>query len=225
MNLERSMRDQAELTLRDGVELLGELHPLLEQLGSLDGLVTLTAASSSLARPAVESYETLAVFLRAYLDQMLVPLEWPAIRRAFDHASHNETRELIALDQEIARHPAFIDFASASRRVGKSQLQRLRPLRDARVVQRYLSAVEEGRAQAWHTLVYGLTLAVYSLPIRQGLVLYARQTLSGFIHAAARPLQVSERGCRELLDELCAGLPSCLEALISGANRSGPPSS
>ena len=43
-----------------------------------------------------------------------------------------------------------------------------RPLRDQRLVQRYLTAVEQGEAQGWHTLVYGLTLAVYSLPLRQG---------------------------------------------------------
>ena len=176
------------------------------------------------ARPAVACYETLAVFLRAYLKQRLVPLEWPAIQRAFNHASRNETRELIALDQEVSRHPALSESASASRRVGKSQLQRLRPLSDARVVQRYLGAVEEGRAQGWHTLVYGLTLAVYSLPIRQGLILYARQTLSGFIYAAARPLRMSERGCCELVDDLCVGLPTSLEALLSGAGRSGSPS-
>ena len=73
-------------------------------------------------------------------------------------------------------------------------------------------------------LVYGLTLAVYSLPIRQGLILYARQTLSGFIYAAARPLRMSERGCCELVDDLCVGLPTSLEALLSGAGRSGSPS-
>jgi len=54
------------------------------------------------------------------------------------------------------------------RRVGQSQLKRFRSLRDHRLVQRYLKAVGEGRAHGWHTLVYGITLSVYSLPLIQG---------------------------------------------------------
>ena len=61
-------------------------------------------------------------------------------------------------------------------------------MRDQRVVQRYLQAVEGGQANGWHTLVYGLTLAVYSLPLRQGLLGYAHQTTRGFIYSAARML-------------------------------------
>ena len=82
-------------------------------------------------------------------------------------------------------------------------------------VQRYLNAVEAGQAQGWHTLVYGLTLAVYSLPARQGLLHYARQTLFGFIYAAARPLQLGEADCRLLLEELCAALPKELASLLA----------
>jgi len=83
---------------------------------------------------------------------------------------------LILLDLLLAGEPQLQDFAAPSRRVGQSQLQKLRPLRDQRMVQRYLQAVDGGQANAWHTLVYGLTLAVYSLPLRQGLLGYAHQT-------------------------------------------------
>jgi hypothetical protein len=57
------------------------------------------------------------------------------------------------------------------------------------VVQRYLHAVESDQADGWHTLVYGLTMAVYSLPLRQGLLGYAHQTTRGFIYSGARMLQ------------------------------------
>ena len=99
--------------------------------------------------------------------------------------------------------------------MGRSQLQKLRPLRDQRVVQRYLDAVETGRASGWHTLVYGVTLAVYSLPSRQGLLGYAHQTTRGFIYSAARMLRLSERQCRELFDDLCANLPQAVETLLA----------
>ena len=124
-------------------------------------------------------------------------------------------RELVALDQSLAGQPILTEFAAASRRVGQSQLRKLRPLRDQRVVQRYLHAVESGEAHGWHTLVYGLTLAVYSLPLRQGLLGYAHQTTRGFIYSAARMLSLSERQCRALFDSLCASLPEAVEALVA----------
>jgi urease accessory protein UreF len=198
----------------EAVQTLGECHPLLEQLGSADGLLTLSGAALALRLPKVDSQTALAHFLGAYQAQVLLPLELPAICRAHHHASHQETRELVALDREITKREKQQPFGLASRRVGRSQLERLRPLRGERIVQRYLDAVESGRAQAWHTLVYGLTLAVYSLPVRQGLLTYARQTLRGFIQATARPLRLSAAECATLLDDACAGLPEDLEGML-----------
>ena len=54
---------------------------------------------------------------------------FPAIRSAHGHASLNELRELIALDQQLAGEPVLQSFASASGRVGQSQLQKLRQKR------------------------------------------------------------------------------------------------
>jgi urease accessory protein UreF len=204
-----------KLRAPEAIELLGECHPLLEQLGSADGLFTLSGVATALRLPKVDSLAALGCFLRAYQAKVLLPLELPAIYRAHRHASRNQYRELLALDLEIAAQPHQHGFAAASRRVGRSQLQRLRPLRDERVVQRYLQAVDQERAQAWHTLVYGLTLAVYSMPVRQGLLSYARQTLQGFIRAAARPLQLSASECGQALTVLCAELPGQLEAIVA----------
>ena len=206
--------NQSKLDAPEAVQFLGECHPLLEQLGSADGLFSLSGVAASLRLPKVESFEALAQFLHTYQSQVLLPLDLPAIFRAHQYASRNEIRELLALDLEIAGQRRHRAFASASRRVGQNQLKCLRPLRDARVVQRYLKAVHEKRAQAWHTLVYGLTLAIYSLPVRQGLINYARQTLRGFIQAAARPLRLSVADCEGLLEELCSELPAELEKLL-----------
>lgn len=193
---------------------LGDLHPLVEQLGLVDGLVTLGTVSASLQIKPVENFRTLREFLKNYRAQILLPLELPAIRDAFNHASHNELRELVALDQKIAAEPLLNNFAEASRRVGQSQLQRLRPLRDSRFVQRYIAAVDAGEAHGWHTLIYGLTLAVYSLPLRQGMHRYAVETMRGFIHAAGRSLHFSETKAAKLLEELCTDAPEKIEALL-----------
>jgi urease accessory protein UreF len=198
----------------DPAEWLGEAHPLVEQLGSADELASLPGLADSLRARPVASLPALREFLHTYHQRVLLPHELPAIRTAFGHASRNELRELIAFDQQLANEPALPDFAGASQRVGQGQLQKLRPLRDERLVQRYLTAVENHEAHGWHTLVYGLTLAVYSLPLRQGLLGYAHQTTRGFIHAAAHSLNLTGAECRDLFDELCAPLPGAVETLV-----------
>lgn len=202
-----------ELTT-DPAEWLGDAHPLVEQLGSADGLASLHGLADSLALQPITSLAALREFLLAYHEQILLPQELPAIQTAYDHVSRNEIRELIAFDQQLSREPTSRDFTSASQRVGLAQLQKLRPLRDERGAQRYLTAVESGQAHGWHTLVYGMTLVLYSLPLRQGLLGYAHQTTRGFIHAAACSLSFSEADCRELFDELCAPLPGVVDARV-----------
>lgn len=198
----------------ESTELLGDWHPLVQQLGSAEGLVALSTASHSLHLSNVDSVPSLLRFLEAYQSQVLIPFELPAIQRAFRHASRNETRELIAFDQELASEAALKPFANASRRVGQSQLKRLRPLRDHRLLQRYLRAVDDGLANGWHTLVYGLTLSVYSLPVLQGLTSYEKQTLLGFMHAVSRTLKLSESDCRNLLEQLSPSLPNPTEPIL-----------
>ncbi|SRR6266404_8183247 len=206
---------QNQLALSDAAEWLGDWHPLAEQLGSTNGLVSLCSASALLCLKPVQDLPSLRKFLCHYQTQILLPFELPAIQCAHAHAARHEVRELVALDQQLAGETVLRHFASASRRVGQWHVRKLRPLRDDRVVQRYLQAVESGRAHGWHTLVYGLTLAIYSLPLRQGLLGYAHQTTRGFIYAAARTLRLSERQCRGLFDELCADLPGALKVLLS----------
>jgi urease accessory protein UreF len=209
-----NMVKPTQLALNDAAEWLGDWHPLTEQLGSADGLIALGSASAWLRLAPVHDFRSLDHFLQQYQAQILLPFELPAIEAAQGHTARRELRELIALDQELATKPILQDFAAASRRVGQSQLQKLRPLRDQRVVQRYLQAVETGRACGWHTLVYGLTLEVYSLPLRQGLLGYAHQTTRGFIYSAARMLHLSERQCRGLFGQLCGNLPAAVEDLL-----------
>ena len=199
---------------QDAAEWLGDAHPLVEQLGSADGLVSLHTLANTLTARPVASFGALREFLHSYKERILLPHELPAIRDAQHHAANGHVRELVVLDQQLSREPALRDFAAASRRVGQAQLQRLRPLRDERIVQRYLQAVEDGGAHGWHTLVFGMSLAVYSLPVRQGLLGYAQQTTRGFIHAAARSLNPTEAECRTLFEELCTPLPGAIESLV-----------
>jgi len=203
-----------------GAELLGKLHPLTERLGSPGALAALTALSAQF--PRVSDLPTLRKFLKAYSADILVPIELPAIYKSFLHASRNELRELLSLDYQLREQMTLRELAVASQVVGTTQLKRLRPLRDQRFVQRYLQAVEKGEARGWHTLVYGLILHLYSLPVRQGLAGYSLRTLGGFIKSASRPLLLDEAQCRNLSDELCAGLNRSIEAILTLASEARP---
>ena len=202
----------AELTAADGSGLLGDVRALLDQIGS----AAPNAEVPPIQRP--DSFKAVTQFLQNYKQGVLIKHEWPAIYRAHHHASHNECQELIALDESITREEALAPFSEASRRIGQFQLKRLAPLRGERVLSRYLTAIDEGRAQGWHTLVYGLTLAVYSLPARQGLMHYAHQTLRSYLESAAHSFSVSEEATRAELEELLRDLPQELEKLLEAVN-------
>ena len=60
---------------QDAAEWLGDAHPLVEQLGSADGLVSLHALAGSLTSRPVTSLAALGGFLRRYHEQILVPHE------------------------------------------------------------------------------------------------------------------------------------------------------
>jgi urease accessory protein UreF len=201
----------AELTAPDGSGLLGDVRALLEQLGS--GEPEVQVQPETMPR----SFSALRQFLETYKRHVLVAHEWPAIYCAYNHARQSECHELIALDRSIAEQKQFTPFAEASRRIGQFQLKRLAPLRGERVLTRYIAAIEDGRAQGWHTLVYGLTLALYSLPARQGLMHYAQQILRGYLESAAHSSSVTDKQCNTALEELLADLPRELEKVLTPA--------
>jgi urease accessory protein UreF len=184
----------------DAANLRAEFSALLQQIGSPDFFGFFGAPSDALSENG---------FLQTYLTHLLMPVELPAIAEACGHAMRRELRELVAQDQRLTIQMGAAPFASSSRRTGRLQLSRLRPLRDERIVRRYLAAVESGRADGWHTVVYGLTLALYSLPLRQGLLHYAQETLGTLAKNFAQP-----DGARHL-DTLMAQVPDAVEAALA----------
>ena len=200
-------------------ELAGDARALLDQLGSPEALPTLSSAATALTLEAVRDEATLRRFLAGYREQALLPLELPAILRAHGHAARNELRELLTLDQELARDARLREFRAASAAVGRRQLSKLRPLRDQRLVQRYLRAVENGQAHGWHTLVFGVFLAQYSLPLRQGLLLYGQRTLGGFADSASATLRLPQAVGDALFAEALAPVADRISALL--ASRPG----
>jgi urease accessory protein UreF len=193
--------------------LLGEFRALLGQVGSPGVDLALEGSFWAAALPAPAA---LGQFLENYLTRLLVPRELPAIVAACGHARRGQLRELLAQDHCLAVPLLPTPFAAPSRRMGWLQLARLRPLRDCRIVQRYLAAVESGQAHGWHTVVYGVTLAVFSLPLRQGLLYYSQETLSVLALAAGRSKKIGSTELDAMLSGLLARLPEAVEAALAG---------
>jgi urease accessory protein UreF len=192
--------------------LLGDFRALWQQVGS-PGLAP--ESSDPFWAAALDDPPALGQFLEDYLARLLLPCELPAMVEACGHAKRGELRELLAQDQRLAALLVSTPFAEPSRRMGGLQLARLRPLRDDRIVQRYLAAVECGQAHGWHTMVYGVTLAVYSLPLRQGLLYYAQETLSGLAAAASRSKSFRALQLDESLAKVWARVPAAVEAALA----------
>jgi urease accessory protein UreF len=206
--IEKKVRPAApgpHLAGSEAESLLGEFHALLRQVGA-----PFPFWSATLNAPPA-----LGQFLEDYLDRLLLPCELPAIVAAWGHARRAELRELLVQDQLMAATLLATPFAEASRRMGWLQLERLRPLRDDRMVQRYLAAVESGQAHGWHTVVYGMTLAVYSMPMRQGLLYYSQEMLSALASAAGRSKGFGESELDEMISGLLARVPKAVEAALA----------
>jgi len=199
--------------------LKGDLQPLRQQLAFADHPSTWQPLISCGAADVVD-LASLRQLLELYRCEVLIPLELPALQRAHGHASQYETRELIALDRELAEAAPLQRFAEASRAVGRAQLRRLLSLRDQRLVRRYWRAIERGEAHGWSPVVYGVVLALFSLPLRQGLLHYSQQILGGFFHAGAARLALPRPEIVPVWDELLAALPETVERALL---ERGPP--
>lgn len=199
----------------DAASMLEGFSALLEQIGTNASPVVYRPQPGSLEQ--IEDVAGLKFFLDMYVARHL-PGELKSIVKAHGHASAGEARELLALDKKLGTQPEMLAFAAASRRVGQSQLRKLRPLRDHRVLQRYVAAFDAGAAKAWHTIVYGIMLAVYSFPLRQGLLRYTEATLAGLVTAVEKKGRLPEDECEKLLNNIYAQMPKCVESALTNTH-------
>ncbi len=208
------MHDATNLMSAEAERVLHGVHPFASRLGSPDGLKALASTLSALELAPILSLAALREFLHVYRERILIPAELPAIKSAYEFVSRGQARELIALDQTGSKDSARMPFAEVSAMIGQAQLRRLKPMRGNRVLTRYLEAISRGEARGWHTIAYGLILASFSMPLRQGLMHYAESTLQGFVESTAAPLRLSEPELVELTREACSGLGTSVNNLL-----------
>ena len=161
--------------------------------------------------------------LQRVLLESVTGVDWPTIIRAHDAASRGDWRSVLALDREWGARPGCDGaVAEASFRAGQRQLARMRPMRDVRVVQRYREAVEAGTARGWHPVVYGVVLAVHSIPLRQGLAHHALGVASVMARSLPSGAGLHEAGAltREAFEADVAGrIPAALDQVLGRGIR------
>ena len=202
----------AQTAIQETSELLGQYPALLQQLST--GGDAPVATPPTLWRRPLTSAPELVSFLHRYRAEILLPLELPTILRAAELARQNLGRELIELDRSLTKEPGLRDFAEASRRVGRIHLRRLRPLQDHRALKKFLAASDENRVLPWHTVVYGITLGVYFVPFRQGLVHYVERTLTGWVDAVRNGRGLPATECERILGEFLPETPAFVERAL-----------
>lgn len=203
---------------------LGEVRSLAATLGS-----PIAALIPAFPTPVtLTTVPAFRAFRDRYLREILATHEWPLIIEAHEFARRGYARELIAADRAWGARMLLAGscgqgwpggvFGEASFRVGQRQLNRLRPMRDLRIVQRYLAAIEAGEAQGWHALVFGVVLTAYGLPLRQGLLHFAQQTLAGFFAGAPVSAEMTEPAQAALLAESDGPLVAALNLQLPAWN-------
>lgn len=175
----------------------------------------LPARPMELRAPAAMTAPGAAAFLGSHRDAVIVGLDWPVILAAAEATRLGKHRDLIQLDLDYPGRRAG-GWAEASFRVGRRQLSRLRSARDLRAVQRYLAAVEDGQAQGWRPIVFGIALAAFHLPYRPALLHYAGSLLRGLAHGC-RPAGLPEDDWNTWMDRLEEPLPAALARLLPEA--------
>lgn len=163
------------------------------------------------AERAVADRRSLAVLLEALLHDTVARIELPVIRWAYECSVRNDAKGLAELDRFLSSLPVPDALRAASRKVGRQQLRNFAPIKGHKFLRKYSAEVDDGNASGAQPIVYGMYLFLFSIPLREGLLSYAYQTVNGFAAAAARSAHIELRSLESTVAAACADLPKLVE--------------
>ena len=191
-------------------------HPYESQLDALETVLCADTITQALGLAPLQSTADLEILLERYQTTLLEPIELPAITHSSRLSARGHADELIALDQDFAGiHPEWLLLMPASTRMGRDYLNRLRPLQDERIVQRFIESVKYNQSPGHHLTVFGLTMSVFSIPRRQGLAEYAQFALESVVSTAAGKLKVTQEERTTILAQSQSHLPQTLKRMVA----------
>jgi urease accessory protein len=143
----------------------------------------------------VHDADSMARHIQSHLWSMLIHFELPVVRLAQQAARNEDVSQLIALDACVDATKTARELREASRSTGR---RRLRSLCDSSpIMTAFALAVEEGRCQGHHTVVYGTGLAM--LPQQALLTSWAFQSLSAVCLSAPKLLRIGQDSAQRVL--------------------------
>ena len=74
--------------------------------------------------------------------------------------------------------------------------------------------MDRGEATGWHVIVFGILLAVFSLPLRDGLVHFATRTQASLVESASTAIAVTRPERDRLREESEAPLPAAIQQVL-----------
>lgn len=169
---------------------------------------------------SVTNIQNLRNFLARYEKEVFCCIELPAVHSAYWFANRGQFKELLSLDAKLTASPALQCFSEESLYVGRQHLRMLKPMYDQRMLQRFRKCVINGEAKGWNPIVFGVFLSIHSVPVREGLLQFGRQTWSGFINGIKNKKGFLESECLELLDHYVDRLPRWIENVVVESNTS-----
>jgi urease accessory protein len=145
----------------------------------------------------VKDEATLASYLNRHVWPMLTYLEMPVVRFARKAALENDQSELMELDACIDATKTARESREASRAMGRRRMDALDATGASEALTCFRRAVEEGKAQGHHAVVYGIGLA--ALPTTALLTSWAFQSLSAICQASPKLIRIGQDAVQRAL--------------------------
>jgi urease accessory protein len=167
---------------------------------------------------ALETYvQEGLVYDRASCQQLLTTLCHNALgpcdivfcRAAYHHAMADDLEALTALDRLLNAHKVARELRQESQHTGKAFLRASLALTSTPLLQRYLQAIQAGRASGHHAVAFGLVAQCLSLPAESAIHAYAYNVIAGLVAAAIRLVPLGQSDGQRLLHDLA---PTLIEA-------------
>ena len=157
----------------------------------------------------VRDAESLAHYLECHLWPMLIHFELPVVRFAQEAALNDDEAALLALDACVDATKTARECREASRATGRRRLHAFSETAPGPLLAAFARQVEEGRAHAHHTVVYGLGLATF--PRRALLTSWAFQSLSAVCLSGPKLMRIGQDAAQRVLTKSL----SCMEENVA----------
>jgi urease accessory protein len=145
----------------------------------------------------VHDEESMRRHLGQHLWPMLIHFELPVVRFAQDAALDNNLPALLDLDACVDATKTARELREASRATGRRRLHAFLQTCPPHTLTDFSAAVEDGRAQGHHAVVYGLGLA--ALPRQALLTSWTFQSLSAVCLCAPKLLRIGQDAAQRVL--------------------------